>query len=87
MIGQPDIRARGHSRPQDVPALSGYYVDDVVCGAEHTLALTSSGDVWGWGSNSEGQLGIGHTNSPVREPQLLPCLSGKNIKQVGKNQD
>ncbi|KAJ8304849.1 hypothetical protein KUTeg_018432 [Tegillarca granosa] len=82
LIGQPDIRARGHSRPQDVPVLSGYYVDDIVCGAEHTLALTSSGDVWGWGSNSEGQLGIGHTNSPVREPQLLPCLSGKNIKQI-----
>ncbi|XP_069137757.1 probable E3 ubiquitin-protein ligase HERC1 isoform X1 [Argopecten irradians] len=82
LIGQPEFRGRGHMKPQEVTALSGYYVEDVVCGAEHTLALTCTGDVWAWGNNNEGQLGIGHTNSPVREPQLVPCLTGKNIKQI-----
>ncbi|XP_021370838.1 probable E3 ubiquitin-protein ligase HERC1 isoform X1 [Mizuhopecten yessoensis] len=82
LIGQPEFRGRGHMTPQEVTALSGYYVEDVVCGAEHTLALTCTGDVWAWGNNSEGQLGIGHTNTPVREPQLVPCLTGKNIKQI-----
>lgn len=82
LIGQPDIRARSCTRPQEVPSLAGYYIEDVVCGSDHTLALTSGGDVWAWGNNNEGQLGLGHTNSPVREPQLVPCLTGKNIKQV-----
>ncbi|XP_052100156.1 probable E3 ubiquitin-protein ligase HERC1 isoform X2 [Mytilus californianus] len=82
LIGQPDIRARSCTRPQEVPSLAGYYIEDVVCGSDHTLALTSGGDVWAWGNNNEGQLGLGHTNSPVREPQLVPCLTGKNIKQI-----
>lgn len=82
LIGQPDTRGGSNCQPQEVASLSGYFIEDVVCGAEHTLVLTSDGDVWGWGSNSEGQLGLGHTNSPVREPQLVPCLTGKNIRQV-----
>lgn len=82
LIGQPDTRGGSNCQPQEVASLSGYFIEDVVCGAEHTLVLTSDGDVWGWGSNSEGQLGLGHTNSPVREPQLVPCLTGKNIRQI-----
>ncbi|KAK3097022.1 hypothetical protein FSP39_005665 [Pinctada imbricata] len=82
LIGQPDVRRGGNTRPQEVQSLAGYYISDVSCGAEHTLVLTSGGDVWAWGNNSDGQLGIGHTNSPVREPQLVPCLTCKNIKQI-----
>ncbi|XP_062621584.1 probable E3 ubiquitin-protein ligase HERC1 [Saccostrea cucullata] len=82
LIGQPDTRGGSNCQPQEVTSLSGYFIEDVVCGAEHTLVLTSEGDVWGWGNNSEGQLGLGHTNSPVREPQLVPCLTGKNIRQI-----
>ena len=50
-------------------------------GSEHTLALTSDGQVWAWGSNGEGQLGLGHT-SAVWEPQCVTMLSGKTIRQV-----
>ena len=82
LIGQPDARIRGHNKPQEVPALAGYFVEDIATGAEHTVVLTSAGDVWVWGNNSDGQLGLGHTNSPVREPQLVPGLVGKNIRQV-----
>jgi alpha-tubulin suppressor-like RCC1 family protein len=62
-------------------ALSGIFVEDIAAGAEHTLALTSMGDVWGWGVNSEGQIGLGHTLL-VKEPQLISHLSNKQIKQV-----
>ncbi|XP_078388638.1 putative E3 ubiquitin-protein ligase HERC1 isoform X9 [Cetorhinus maximus] len=81
LIGLPEGRARNHNRPQLVPALNGVFIEDIVVGAEHTLGLSSPGDVYGWGSNSEGQLGLGHTNH-VREPTLVTALQGKNIRQI-----
>uniref|UniRef100_A0A7M4EPI1 HECT-type E3 ubiquitin transferase n=1 Tax=Crocodylus porosus TaxID=8502 RepID=A0A7M4EPI1_CROPO len=81
LIGLPEGRARNHNRPQQVPVLSGIFIEDIAVGAEHTLALSSAGDVYAWGSNSEGQLGLGHTNH-VREPTLITVLQGKNIRQI-----
>nr|XP_057932869.1 probable E3 ubiquitin-protein ligase HERC1 isoform X7 [Doryrhamphus excisus] len=81
LIGLPEARARNHNRPQQVPALSGVHIQDVAAGAEHTLVLSSAGDVYTWGSNLEGQLGLGHTNH-VREPTLVTALQGKNINQI-----
>uniref|UniRef100_A0A668SQ94 HECT-type E3 ubiquitin transferase n=1 Tax=Oreochromis aureus TaxID=47969 RepID=A0A668SQ94_OREAU len=81
LIGLPEGRARNHNRPQQVPGLSGIHIQDVAVGAEHTLVLSSTGDVYTWGSNSEGQLGLGHTNH-VREPTLVTTLQGKNIHQI-----
>ncbi|KTF92774.1 hypothetical protein cypCar_00003724 [Cyprinus carpio] len=81
LIGLPEGRARNHNRPQQVPALMAVFIEDVAVGAEHTLALSSTGDVYAWGSNSEGQLGLGHTNH-VREPTLISALQGKNIQQI-----
>ncbi len=50
-------------------------------GSEHTMALTSCGNVWVWGNNMDGQLGLGHTNT-MREPVLVTSLQGKNIRQI-----
>ena len=72
---------RSHNRPQQVLALEGHFVDDVAVGSEHTLVLTSDGQVWAWGSNGEGQLGLGHTTA-VLEPQCVTALANKPIKQV-----
>ncbi|XP_053573264.1 probable E3 ubiquitin-protein ligase HERC1 isoform X5 [Bombina bombina] len=81
LIGLPEGRARNHNRPQLVPSLLGIFIEDIAVGAEHTLALSSTGDVYAWGSNSEGQLGLGHTNH-VREPTLVTALQGKNVRQI-----
>lgn len=56
LIGLPEGRARNHNRPQQVPALVGVFIKDIAVGAEHTLVLASTGDVYAWGSNSEGQV-------------------------------
>ena len=55
-------RLTGHSdsvrftnQPQPVAALSGHFIDDISVGAEHTLAVTSNGDVFGWGNNEIGR--------------------------------
>ncbi|XP_056135403.1 probable E3 ubiquitin-protein ligase HERC1 isoform X2 [Lampris incognitus] len=81
LIGLPEGRARNHNRPQQVPSLAGIFIQDIAVGAEHTLVLSATGDVYTWGSNSEGQLGLGHTNH-VREPTLVMALQGKNINQI-----
>eukprot|EP00301_Raphidiophrys_heterophryoidea_P003300 c11495_g1_i1.p1 GENE.c11495_g1_i1~~c11495_g1_i1.p1 ORF type:complete len:774 (-),score=191.27 c11495_g1_i1:155-2476(-) len=47
---------------------TGEYVSDIALGADHTLVVTSSGRLFSWGLNANGQLGDGTTttrNSPV----------------------
>lgn len=85
LIGQPDSNLHNHSKPQEVPELSAYFVEDISVGAEHTLALGSGGEVWGWGNNSDGQLGLGHTNSPVKEPMRITALNNVSIRQVSSD--
>jgi alpha-tubulin suppressor-like RCC1 family protein len=46
-------------------------VTQVACGWNHTLALSKSGEVYFWGSNSFGQLGMPDRPSIVDTPQLL----------------
>jgi alpha-tubulin suppressor-like RCC1 family protein len=42
-------------------------------GYQHTLALDENGDVWSWGSNSGGELGLGHNNNqPTPTKVILP---------------
>lgn len=48
-------------------------LDDFICGSEHVLALLSSGverELWGWGWNEHGNLGVGHTED-VHTPVLI----------------
>ncbi|XP_028274446.1 probable E3 ubiquitin-protein ligase HERC1 isoform X2 [Parambassis ranga] len=81
LIGLPDSMLKNKSCPQVVPSLEGLFIEDIAVGCEHVLVLSSTGDVYAWGCNSEGQLGLGHSN-PVKEPTLVTALQGKNIRQI-----
>lgn len=74
-------RERSDLKPQLLNGLIDYEVEDFAIGAEHVLFLTKCGKVFGWGMNSEGQLGLPHT-SLVKDPELIPELSNKGIKQI-----
>ena len=39
-----------------VPSLEGLFIEDIAVGCEHVLALSSTGDIYAWGCNSEGQV-------------------------------
>jgi alpha-tubulin suppressor-like RCC1 family protein len=44
-------------------------IKSIACGSMHSMALTEKGDVYSWGFNKYGQLGIGNTknqNHPIR---------------------
>lgn len=56
LIGLPDSMLKNKSSPQVVPSLEGLFIEDIAVGCEHVLALSSTGDVYAWGCNSEGQV-------------------------------
>lgn len=58
-LGLGTVDATIHALPATVPGLSR--VVSISARADHTCALVSSGQVYCWGSNGLGQLGIGTT--------------------------
>lgn len=61
---------KNKSNPQVVPSLEGLFIADVAVGCEHVLALTSTGDVYAWGCNSEGQVNAPPPRRPSRRTPL-----------------
>lgn len=58
----------------------------VACGRAHSLILTVSGDVYSWGSNFKGQLGLGHyvdTDSPQQVRGHLAAVPIKAVRAGG----
>lgn len=53
--------------------------DQVACGSEHSMALTTDGELYSWGLNFKGQLGVGDfENRP--QPLLVDSFTtGGNI--------
>ena len=47
--------------PQPLTSLCGIPLAQISAGGQHSLALSLSGAVFGWGSNQAGQLGLGDT--------------------------
>uniref|UniRef100_A0A8D3D9F5 Regulator of chromosome condensation (RCC1) and BTB (POZ) domain containing protein 1 n=1 Tax=Scophthalmus maximus TaxID=52904 RepID=A0A8D3D9F5_SCOMX len=69
------------SYPRKVTSLQGRNVVGIVCGQTSSMALVDNGEVYSWGNNSIGQLGIGSN-----EVQLSPCpvtaLQGLCVQQI-----
>ncbi len=67
-FGEGENGKLGNDSPNDrdyPERITGYASIDAVAiaaGANHSLVLDSSGDVWSFGQNDEGQLGLGHTD-------------------------
>jgi hypothetical protein len=49
--------------PFKINGFNGHKIIGISCGKHHSLALTESGHVFGWGQNTGGQLGIGSNNN------------------------
>ncbi|XP_057655201.1 probable E3 ubiquitin-protein ligase HERC1 isoform X1 [Diorhabda carinulata] len=78
---QQHVRERTECRPQQLDNITEYVIEDFAIGTEHCLFLTNCGKVFGWGINTEGQLGLPHV-SIVRLPEIITELSNKNIRQI-----
>ncbi|XP_017842940.1 probable E3 ubiquitin-protein ligase HERC4 isoform X1 [Drosophila busckii] len=82
--GDNECGQLGHASEQDVielPKILRYLVSKTVvqiaCGKNHSMALTCCGELYAWGSNIYGQLGVKspnelqHCNFPMRLTTLL----------------
>lgn len=76
----------GHNSPVPGPSLVTYLqtkrIEAVICGAEHTLAITSDGEVYTWGLNLKGQLGLGDTHNR-NSPTLVENVSSRYTPYQG----
>ena len=56
-------------------SLKDEMIREICCGHSHTLAINVHGQVFVWGLNESGQLGLGSEAPPtVRKPVLNPYL-------------
>ncbi|CAJ1065606.1 probable E3 ubiquitin-protein ligase HERC6 [Xyrichtys novacula] len=69
-------------RPSRVPIPMPVPVIQVACGNVHCLALTEGGDVFTWGRNSHGQLGLGKNILLQHNPVLITALTGAPVTQI-----
>ena len=63
------------TKPLIVPALKDLRIAQIACGSEHTFILTQKGEVYSWGLNIKGQLGLGmyeNVSYPTLVYSLLP---------------
>lgn len=65
--------------PRMVKTLGTRIIIQIACGLRHALALTNNGELYAWGSNSEGQLGLGPNIMKALKPQLVSSLAAVPI--------
>lgn len=67
--------------PMIVTHLSSQPIVSIACGGSFMVALSEFGEVFTWGSNLKGQLGLGDFRDR-NAPQAVESLSGKQIQQI-----
>ncbi|XP_012885257.1 PREDICTED: probable E3 ubiquitin-protein ligase HERC6 isoform X1 [Dipodomys ordii] len=68
--------------PKRINALAGIKIIQVSCGNFHSLALSEDSQVFSWGKNSEGQLGLGKNALMQSTPERVRSLEGIPVAQV-----
>nr|XP_009935335.1 PREDICTED: probable E3 ubiquitin-protein ligase HERC3 [Opisthocomus hoazin] len=54
----------------------------VACGDQHAMALCRGGELFAWGQNGHGQLGVGSQTTLIPQPQLVKRLNGIPLAQI-----
>jgi len=73
------------SVPTIIEELRGRRIKYAATGANHSLVLTTEGDVYGFGANNLGQLGVGNYNPVVSSPTRM--LSKKLFVKISCGAD
>ncbi|XP_075998040.1 putative E3 ubiquitin-protein ligase HERC3 isoform X5 [Genypterus blacodes] len=79
--------AQGPYIPRALEGLCNIQVSQVACGSQHSVALTKDGQVYTWGQDTSGQLGLGKRRPGASSPQHLRSLSGMPLVQIAAGGD
>jgi hypothetical protein len=67
------------------PSLSHKKIEVIACGKDFTIFSTQQHQTYGFGTNANGQLGLGtlkQTRAIENEPQLIEGMSGKEVREI-----
>ncbi|GCB60820.1 hypothetical protein scyTo_0014230, partial [Scyliorhinus torazame] len=70
------------TKPQLLKSLSEKNIIQVACGNNHSLALSKEGQLFAWGQNTYGQLGIDTKGASQPVPQCVTSLTGMPVAQI-----
>ena len=74
---------KNNPRPSAIKSLIHEYVANIAAGTDFTLALTGAGNVYAWGENAHGQLGLGDKRCRFRPVLVLPSgMEGVRTIQI-----
>ncbi|KAH9513369.1 putative E3 ubiquitin-protein ligase herc1 [Bulinus truncatus] len=77
-LGHGDMNRQ--TKPAVIEAFSGMYIRKVACSSQASLALTSTGQVYAWGTGS--CLGFGLADFTAMTPKLIEDLQGTKIMDI-----
>jgi alpha-tubulin suppressor-like RCC1 family protein len=69
--------------PVPLPTFADLDVVDAACGAEHSVAVTSTGDVYAWGWGNYGPLGLGDRSHRTTCQKLQPFHNAAQVSKLG----
>jgi alpha-tubulin suppressor-like RCC1 family protein len=70
------------NKPKIINKLCDKNIIDISCGYAYSLALSNSGEVYAWGSNTCGQIGIGSAERYFTSPQKINVLDKESIVSI-----
>ena len=65
-----------------VEGLEAHVIVSAACGSHHTLAKNEWGEIFAWGSNALGQLGLDTRDQIVSTPKMIKSLATKHVIQI-----
>ncbi|XP_075888870.1 putative E3 ubiquitin-protein ligase HERC3 [Nelusetta ayraudi] len=68
--------------PRLIKRLCDHRISQVMCGNQHCIALSRDGQLFTWGQNTNGQLGLGKGESSKLFPQPLKSLAGIPLAKI-----
>ncbi|XP_056891228.1 probable E3 ubiquitin-protein ligase HERC3 [Takifugu flavidus] len=68
--------------PRLIKRLCDHRIAQVMCGNQHCIALSKDGQLFTWGQNTSGQLGLGKGEPSKLFPQPLKSLAGIPLAKI-----
>ncbi|XP_035993454.1 probable E3 ubiquitin-protein ligase HERC3 isoform X3 [Fundulus heteroclitus] len=68
--------------PRLIKRLCDHSISQVMCGNQHCIALSRDGQLFTWGQNTNGQLGLGKGEPSKLSPHPLKSLAGIPLAQI-----